>query len=464
MNLPIEIFREYDVRGIYPDQINKENFLYLGKALGTFLLKKNIKSIVIGHDSRGSSHPLAEAMIEGLVSTGASVTYVGITSQPALHYFTFLEGVQAGINITASHNPKEYNGFKVDYSHAMPFTNSEYKEVNKIVLSEEFATGKGEVLIKDLNKFYVKELSDMFKIKNKFKVAVNCGNSASSQMAPVVLKNIGVEIVEHECVFEPDFPHGVPDPENTNFIKNSSKLVLESKADLGVGFDGDGDRFGAVDEKGNHISTDKLLILFAKDISSKKKDAKFLYDVKCSSIVESMITKFGGHSEMMRTGRTYFIPKTLQKEADLAAEYSGHFFFADDYYGFDDGLYTACRLIKFLDDYGKPLSAHFKDFPQFESTPEFQIPCPDNVKFDLVKDFYETVKLSGEFNEISTIDGVRVKISEFGWFLIRAKNTSPFLTLRAEGKDKKELEEILDKVLHLLSKYKTLDLNSVKYI
>ncbi len=461
MYLPLEIFREYDIRGIYPDQLNKENIFYFGKGIGTLLKRRGYTNVVLGHDTRRSSEPLSESIIKGIISTGCNVTYVGITIQPAIHYFSFLKSCDAVINITASHNTKEYNGIKADFKGAEPFTAQDYKDTYDLTIGEDFETGEGTVSIKNLNTQYINELSSKFKLKNKIKVLINCRNGSASQIAPQVLKNIGAEVIENECTFDPDFPKGVPDPEKPPYVEETSELVRKYKADVGLEFDGDGDRFGTVDEKGGFVSTDYMIVFFASDILSRHKSAKFLYDVKCSQIVESEIRRLGGVPEMMRTGRTFFLKQTLAKSAIFGAEFSGHMFFADEYYGYDDAIYAACRLLKILDEGGLPYSKYFKNIPHFESTPEFQIPCSDDEKFNIVKDIYESIKGDERFKEISTVDGVRVKVTDKSWFLLRAKNTSPFLTLRAEAETKEDLEKVLTIVVNVLAKYKHLDLNTV---
>jgi phosphomannomutase/phosphoglucomutase len=459
--LPLEIFRTYDIRGIYPDQLNKENIYYIGRALGTYFNQKNIFNIVMGMDNRNSSPPLFESMKNGLLESGTNVRSAGITIQPAAHFFSFLDGVDAVVNITASHNPKQYNGLKVDYKNAWPFQEREYKVLYELATREDFVSGKGTFAEEDLNSKYIEHFAASFNFKKKFNIVLDCGNAAISEMGPKLLRRLGINLITENCSFDGSFPFGVPDPENDNFLNRLSEEVKRHNADLGLGFDGDGDRFGVIDRDGKHYHSDRLLLLFSKYILEKNLGAKIVFDVKSSYMVDKVIRKFGGVPEMMRTGRTFFLPKTLQKEAVLGGEFSGHFFFSDKYYGFDDGIYAACRLLEILDKTGKNLSELMGEFEETVSTPEYQIPCPDEFKYDVVNKIKSEIESGGQFQDIVELDGIRVITSDTSWFLIRPKNTSPYLTLRAEADTNEKLLEQVDMAVKYLSKHEELDLSVI---
>lgn len=453
MTLTREIFRAYDIRGVYPSEINEKVAEKIGMALGTMLKTKGYATTAVGFDDRESSAAVSNSLMTGLISTGISVINVGITVEPALHYFTFLDKIDSAVNVTASHNPGQFNGIKVDFKNAIPCFGDELLKIYDIVQSGNFSKGNGTYSEENLNLKYIEFISSKFKLKKRIKVVVYCGNGATSVIYPQVLENIGATVVPLRCYFDGSFPAGVPDPESENFYPELRAQVIESHAQLGVGFDGDGDRVGEVDEKGTSYRADEMLQLFAKDVLTKNKGATVIFDVKCSQTVENYIRQLGGIPKMMRTGRAYFLEEMYNGRALLGGELSGHTYFKDDFLGFDDGIYATCRLLKIMDETNEKLSKLMTQFPKMYSTPEIKVPCLDKDKFDIVSKLVKDIEVSKQFVSINEIDGARVTVSQTGWFLIRASNTSPYISVRAEGKDIEEVSIILEKIAKLLAKY-----------
>ena len=460
-----KIFRDYDIRGIYPEDLDGEAAVLIGKALGTVFAEKNIINVVVGRDDRESSPVLSKSLIEGLLSTGRNITYIDITLTPIIHFLTCQKGFDAGIMVTASHNPKHFNGFRIDLKNALPFYGEDIKKLWNFSNSTNpntFHSGKGNYSEENLSLSYINFIKDKFKFKKKMKVVIDCGSGASSIIAPKLFGEMGLNVIPVYCSYDSNFSHGIPDPENPLFLDDLEKKVLENKADAGFGFDTDGDRFGFVDEKGKSYSTDQSLLLFAQDVLIGNKGASVLYDVKCSKVLSEVIPKLGGKPEMIRTGHPYFFKKTLVGEAVLGAEYSGHVFFSDRYFGYDDGIYAACRTLEIMDKTDQKLSVLMDIFPQRLSSPEIKLECSDENKFEVVEKLKTFFQSSGKFKKIITIDGVRVEVSDTGWFLIRPSNTSPYLSIRFEGKDEKEVKFLANQVLLSLSQYPEVKLDLLK--
>jgi len=456
------IFRDYDIRGIYPGDLDGTAALLIGKALGTVFSEMNVKNTVVGRDDRESSPVLAKNLIEGILSTGGNVTYIDITLTPIIHFLTCEKGFDAGIIVTASHNPKYFNGFRIDLKNSVPYYNHDLKKLWSIVNSGKFHQGKGIYSEENLSSSYIEFIKSKFSFSKKLKVVVDCGSGASSFIAPKLFREMRLNVTPVYCSYDANFPRGVPDPESPLFLEDLEKKVLENKADVGFGFDTDGDRFGFVDENGRSYSTDQTLLFFAQDVLKENKGKTVLYDVKCSKVLDEIIPKLGGRPEMIRTGHPYFVKKTLVGDAILGAEYSGHVFFADRYFGYDDGIYAACRTLEIMEKTGLKLSELMSSFPQRPSSPEMKLKCPDEDKFEVMDKLKEFFENGHKFKKVITIDGVRVEISDTGWFLVRPSNTSPYLSVRFEGKDEKELKFVAKELLLLLSQYPQVQLDELK--
>jgi len=449
MEVPNNIFRNYDIRGVYPNELNEYNSKLIGKVLGTHIWKKGSNKIVVGRDDRESSPALSEALIDGLVSTGCHVTDVGITMTPVIHFLTTTQNFDLGVVVTASHNPMEFNGFRIDYKYAEQFYGDQVLMLRFMIEREEFVVGDGSLEKREMNSYYIDYLSDKFKLSSDLKVVIDCGSGATSEIAPKIFENIGCEVVKVNCNYDSSFPNGVPDPESSSLMDELKEHVVKNKADVGFAYDTDGDRFGMVDEKGNAHKTDMSLLFFAEEVLKNNPGRIICYDVKCSSLVEEYVRKMGGVPKIMRTGHPYFVQE-VKKEAVLGAEFSGHVYFSDDYFGYDDGVYASCRALEIIHKSKKSLSEHMSKYPYRDSTREIKIACPDNQKFQIINLVKIHLINNVKYQKIIDIDGVRAQITDTGWFLVRASNTTPNIIIRAEGKDAKEKEDLLDIVRNAL--------------
>jgi phosphomannomutase / phosphoglucomutase len=445
-----EIFKTYDIRGIYPTDLNDDLALHLGKAFGTVLRRKGLKSCVVGMDNRKSSTPLISNFVKGMLSTGCDVTNVGITLSPVIYFFTCVAGFDSGVNITASHNPKQYNGLKFVLADAVPFFGEDLLRLCDLVEIEDYETGEGVYQEKDLLPLYIEYMKHHFSFNKDTKVVINCGSGATSEIAPRVLTALGCSLATVHCNLDSSFPHGVPDPESKQYMAELESKVKEFGADVGFAFDTDGDRVGVADEHGKTYENDRMMLLYAKELLKKHPGATMIYDVKCSQVLEKEIAGMGGVPKMIRTGRTFF-SKEMRNGAILGCEFSGHTYFAGDYFGYDDGLYAVCMILKTLESSDKPLSELLSGFPKRTSTPEIKVMCEESKKYEVMKSIVEHVTGSGIYLNVSTVDGVRVTVTETGWFLIRASNTAPYLSVRVEGIDEAEVVSLLESVATLLS-------------
>lgn len=457
-----KIFRDYDIRGVYPRDIDGSAALLIGKGLGTMFAERKFKTVVVGRDDRESSPILAKKLIEGLLSTGMQVTYIDIALTPIIHFLTCAKGFEAGIIVTASHNPKDFNGFRIDYKNAEPYCGEDSTKLWDLINSGNFATGNGAYFEENLSLSYIDFIKSKFTFSKKIKIVIDCGSGASSFIAPKTFREMGLNVIPVYCLYDSNFPHGIPDPENSLFLEDLGKKVIENKADVGFGFDTDGDRFGFVDNNGKPYTTDISLLLFAEYILKENPGKTILYDVKCSKILDELIPEFGGKAEMIRTGHPYFVKKTLIGGAVVGAEYSGHVFFADKYYGYDDGMYAACRTLEILDKTGSKLSELMSKYPLRMNSPELKLACSDERKFVVVEELKGFLSRGHKFKRIITIDGVRVEVSDTGWFLIRASNTSPYISVRFEAKDSKELKFIAKEIVMLLAPYEDVDIGALR--
>ena len=458
MEISRNIFRNYDIRGVYPDEINFEVSKQIGKVLGTHIWKKGFNRVVVGRDDRPSSPEVSQALIEGIISTGCNVTDIGISITPVIHFLTCTQNYDLGVVVTASHNPKQFNGFRMDYRHAKSFYGDLILMLRFMIERQEILTGEGSLEEEDLNPLYIDYLTNKFDFKSSLKVVVDCGSGATSEIAPKIFENIGCDVVPVSCSYDSNFPKGVPDPEDTIFMKELREHVLANKANVGFGYDTDGDRFGVVDEKGNIYDTDMILLLFAEYILKKQPGRVVCYDIKCSSLVEQSIRDMGGVPKIMRTGHPYFAEE-VQGGAVLGAEFSGHVYFSDDYFGYDDGVYASCRVLEILQKTNQNLSELMSKFPSRVSTPELKVSCSDHEKFKVVNVVKIYLMNNVPYKKIIDIDGVRADITDTGWFLIRASNTSPYLSIRAEGKDEEEKEMLLEIVRNALKSVSIIELD-----
>ena len=432
-----EIFREYDIRGIAGKDITEEDVLLIGKATGTYFQQHGCTKVTVGRDCRLTSESYRTKIIEGLVSTGCEVTDIGICTSPILYYSIQHLNQEGGVMVTASHNPKEYNGFKLCLNNDS-IHGEEIQKIRVLIEQGEFTVGQGKVSEVDVIPNYMEYIEKNITISKPLRIGIDAGNGTAGVIALPLLKRLGCQIFDLYCEMDGTFPNHEADPTVAKNMKELSDLVKSEGLDIGIGYDGDGDRIGVIDEKGELVFGDKLLIIFAREILSRKPGATFISEVKCSKVMYDDIEKHGGRAIMWKTGHSLIKQKMKQENAALAGEMSGHMFFADRYLGFDDAIYASCRLIEILANTGKKISELLADIPKTYSTPEIRVECPDDKKFGLVEKVTEYFKK--KYNVID-IDGVRVLFDD-GWGLVRASNTQPALVLRFEALTRERLEEI----------------------
>jgi len=432
-----QIFREYDIRGIVGKDLTEEVVEIIGKAYGTYMKKLRKKRVSLGRDCRLSSPALAGAMSRGINSTGLDVIDIGMVTTPMLYFSLFNLDVDGGVMITASHNPAEYNGIKLCVEKDSLFGEG-IQNIRKIAEGNDFASGKGSVETIDIMDSYLKLLRENVEIKPGIRVGIDCGNAMVGIVAPQILREFRCDLTELYVTPDGTFPNHHPDPTVEENIKDLIRTVREKKLQLGIGFDGDGDRVGVIDENGNIIWGDMLVVILARDILKRIPQAKIIGDVKSSSRLFKDIEKQGGRPIMWKTGHSLIKNKMKIEGAALAGEMSGHIFFADRYFGYDDALYTGLRLLEIVSKTGKKVSELLEGVPPAFSTPEIRVDCPEEIKFQVVEKVKEELRKS---YQVIDIDGVRIEFPD-GWGLIRASNTQPALVLRFEAETKERLEEI----------------------
>lgn len=436
------IFREYDIRGIVGEQLTDETVELLGKAIGKFFNQNGAKRMAIGYDARKSSPTFCKLLTEGFNQTGCDVVLIGMVPTPVLYHTVFTKDVDGGVMITGSHNPPDHNGFKICLGKSTLF-GSQIQEIKEIALSVPPALAGGQVRgsVETLNVLedYCRDIVSKISLGGrKLKAVVDGGNGMGGVTAVPVYEKLGIELVK--LFTEPDstFPNHHPDPTVTENLQDTIKAVLAEKADIGIAFDGDGDRIGIVDETGRIIWGDELMVLLSRSILAERPGATIIAEVKCSQTLFDDIAAHGGKPIMWKAGHSLIKAKMKETNAALAGEMSGHIFFADRFYGFDDATYAGARVLEILSKTGKKLSELLGDLPETFSTPELRVDCPDETKFDVVE------KIAAEFsqtNEVITIDGARI-IFEHGWGLVRASNTQAILVLRFEADSDEHLTSI----------------------
>jgi phosphomannomutase/phosphoglucomutase len=447
MKVATSIFREYDIRGKYPQELNEESIKKIAYAIVKKCRKENVGSLVVGRDGRLSGPSLIDAFCDSLINSGINVKNIGLVTSPMLYFAAKKEISKSGIIITGSHNPKNYNGIKMVIDDK-PVSGSEILELMEDISPLE-GLKKGSLVFEDIKDSYLDEIVSNIKLSNKpkLKVVLDCGNGAAGCVAPELFKKLGCDVYELFSEVDGNFPNHHPDPGKIENLKDLILEVQKQSADVGLAFDGDGDRLGLVTNKGEVIFPDKLMMLFSQDILSREK-GKIVFDVKCSNHLENIISENGGEPIMTPTGH-FHIKKAIKKTgALLAGEMSGHIFFNDKWHGFDDGPYSGARAIEIISNSDKSISDLIAVLPKSFSTPELNILVADETKFDIVESFAKDCSLKGEK---ITIDGLRINFDN-GWGLIRASNTTPKLVLRFEGDSLKDMEEIKSKFISELSR------------
>jgi phosphomannomutase / phosphoglucomutase len=437
------IFRQYDVRGVVGRDLSPDVAQALGRAFGTLVRRgfpDHIPTVAVGRDNRLSSDDLAAAVRSGLTATGVKVIDVGIVPTPILYFASAHAGTDGAVQVTGSHNPPEYNGFKMSIRGAS-IHGARIQELRQLIAREDFEEGRGTVEEVDILQTYVDAVAPRFPVERPIKVVVDCGNGTGSVIAVDLLRSMGpsVEVIPLFCESDGTFPNHHPDPvvdENLNDLREKVRIT---RAELGIAFDGDADRIGAVDEQGNIVRGDVLLLLFSLDLIRRRgPGAKVVFDVKCSQALTEEIERAGGIPIMSATGHSLIKERMKREGALLAGELSGHICFAEDYYGFDDALFAACLLISIVSRSDQPLSSVLAEFPQFVSTAEIRYPTSEERKFELVE---RAVRHFSERYDVINVDGARVLFGD-GWGLLRASNTEPVLVARYEAREQESLDRI----------------------
>lgn len=448
------IFREYDIRGIVVDDLKPGVVELLGKAYASFMIKKGAKTITVGRDVRTTSLSLKSALVRGMLSTGLNVIDVGEVPTPVLYYSIEYYKTDGGIMVTGSHNPREYNGFKMCLGLA-PIYGAQIQELKRMIDAGDFKTGSGRLEEKSIVQHYFDMIASKIHLNRKFKIVIDAGNGTAGVIAPKIFRDLGCEVIELYCEPDGNFPNHLPDPTKLEYVEDLRKLVVEHGADIGLGFDGDSDRVGAIDEKGRIVWADKLLALLAREINQKKPGSQILFDVKCSQGLIEDIETHGGKPFMWKTGHSLLKAKMKEMHSPLAGEMSGHIFFADDFFGYDDAIYVACRLVQLLSRQSQKLSELADSFPHFYSTPEIRVDTTEEDKFRIVEEVREYFRSK---YSIIDVDGVRVLYGD-GWGLVRASNTQPVLVVRFEAKSETRLHQIMDEMIGKLREYPSVSID-----
>ncbi len=444
------IFRAYDIRGVVGETITDDITRLIGQAIGSEADARGEQTLVVGYDGRHSSPELAQAMIEGLVASGRDVINIGAVPTPVLYYATHCSDAKSGVMITGSHNAPDYNGFKIVMG-GKTLVEDEIQGLFTRISENNFTSGEGSLTDIDVVQDYLDAIADDVVVAQPLKVVVDCGNGIAGGIVPELLDSLGCETLTLYCDVDGSFPNHHPDPTKPENLADLIETVQSEGADLGIALDGDGDRLVAVTSEGNIVWPDRLLMLFAKDIVSRNPGSDVVYDVKCTRHLNSVISGFGGRPIISRSGHSFVKQKIAETDAMLGGEMSGHICFSERWYGFDDGLYSAARLLEIVGSQEDSLSQLLQEFPDSLSTPEIHVPVDDDTKFQLVDQLIDAADF--EDASLTTIDGLRVDFSD-GWGLIRASNTEPALTLRFEADDEETLEEIKGAFRELLQEVK----------
>ena len=448
------IFREYDIRGIYNEDLTEDVAYTIGRSFGTYIKGRGHYKVLTGHDNRNSSPELSKALIKGIMDSGMNVIDLGLVTTPMYYFARKYFNIAAGIMVTASHNPKEYNGFKMAFDDFGNAYGPMIEDFRMFTAKKEFDTGTGEVVKYDIKEAYINNIEESIKLGDKkIKAVIDCGNGTAS----TIIKDVFVRFnIDTEYIYSdsnPDFPNHIPDPAvGANMVDLGSK-VKELKYDIGIGIDGDADRVGITDENGKFVSADLIMLMIYRDIAPTMKNKKALFDVKCSRALIDGITKLGLEPVMNRTGNSYCNKKMQDGNFDFGGEYSGHVFFRDRYQGFDDGIYAALRIVEILSKTDKTVSELLKDVPKYYSTEEIKIKVTEDNKFKII-DALEQYVVSKNY-KYENIDGIRVEFPH-SWALMRASNTGPNLTVRFEASTSDELEKIKEEFLAEIDKQKNI--------
>ncbi|MDO6459212.1 phosphomannomutase/phosphoglucomutase [Granulosicoccaceae sp. 1_MG-2023] len=434
------IFRAYDIRGIVTDTLTPDVVEQIGRAYGSECLAQNCKSAVVARDGRLSGPDLVAALSKGIASTGVDVIDIGMVPTPVLYFATHHLKTGTGVMVTGSHNPPEYNGLKMMIGGDALFGDGITGLYDRLV-NNQLSSGEGKISSADVLDAYIERIVGDIKLERPIRVGIDCGNGVAGAVAPQLFKKLGCEAVEMFTDVDGTFPNHHPDPAKTENLQDLIKAVDENKLELGLAFDGDGDRVGVIDDKGEIIWPDRQMILYSRDIISRNPGALIIYDVKCSRLLPAAIEEAGGKAEMWKTGHSFIKARLKETGGLLGGEMSGHIFFKERWYGFDDALYSAARLLEIISRDSRPVSEIFGEIPDSVNTPELNISFAEGEHHKFISKFCETASFDGA--KITTIDGLRADFAD-GWGLVRASNTTPSLVIRFEADNEAALKRIQD--------------------
>lgn len=438
VQMPDTIFRAYDIRGVASHQLTDDIVYHIGLAIGSEAVDRGQQEIIVARDGRASSEAIVAALIRGLQSSGRDVLDIGLVPTPLMYFATHQLGVQSGVMVTGSHNTAEYNGMKIVIG-GKTLSGRAIEALRQRIHERHFSKGKGGYRSERINERYIDYIMNDVAIAQPLKVVIDAANGVTGIIAPQLFEQLGCEVVPLYCDVDPKFPHHDPDPTIAKNLRDLVQLVRESSADLGIAFDGDGDRVAVVTASGEIVAADRLLMVLAQDVVARNPGADVLFDVKCTRSLNNVISSFGGRPIMWKSGHSFMKEKMAETGALIGGEFSGHIFFNERWFGFDDGMYAAARLIEILSTTDPNLDSHLSALPSTISTPELKIETSDQTKFA----FMEILSINGKFGDgkITTLDGIRVDFPD-GWGLVRASNTTPALTLRFEADNEAALERI----------------------
>ena len=437
---PDSIFRAYDIRGVVPQTLTAETAYWIGRAIGAESLAKDEPNVSVGRDGRLSGPELVERLIQGVADSGCKVSDVGLVPTPALYYAANVLAGKSGVMLTGSHNPSNYNGFKIVIA-GDTLANEQIQALHTRLKTNDLSWGEGSIERVDILSPYADVITQDIKLARRLKVVVDCGNGAAGVIAPQLIEALGCEVIPLFCEVDGNFPNHHPDPGKPENLVDLIAKVKETNADVGLAFDGDGDRVGVVTNTGTMVFPDRLLMLFAQDVLERNPAAEIIFDVKCTRRLAPWIEEYGGRPLMWKTGHSLIKKKMKETGALLAGEMSGHIFFKERWFGFDDGIYSAARLLEILSKRQETAEELFEAFPNDISTPEINIDVTDESKFSIIDALHDAQW--GDAAELTPIDGVRVDYPH-GWGLVRASNTTPVLVLRFEAQTEAELQRIKD--------------------
>jgi len=443
------IFRQYDIRGLVPQELDDDTVRRIARAFATMAGEQGLNKVVLGRDNRKSSPHLREVVVEALTDSGCQVIDLGVVVSPMFYFAARHLEIPAGLMITASHNPGEYNGFKVLLGENTIY-GDDIQRLYRLARDGVFISRspKGTVTDMDITEDYINEIKRRISLgPRRLKLVVDCGNGTASFFAPRLFRELGCEVVELYCESDPDFPNHHPDPVKVENCQDLIRVVKSERADLGIGLDGDGDRLGVVAEDGRIIWGDLLMILYWREILPRHPGIDCIVEVKCSQALIDEIVKLGGRPLLYKTGHSLIKAKMKEIGAIFTGEMSGHMFFADEYYGYDDALYAAARLLRILSNTDRSMSELLADVPRYWTTPEIRVKSSDTEKFQVVEKVRE--RFRKEY-EVIDVDGARILFPD-GWGLVRASNTGPELIVRYESRTKEGLKRIEDELCSFLN-------------